>query len=95
MAPISLAVSAVLLLVLVQTWRVVYRLLFHPLASVPGTKLAAATTLWQFYWDAVRGGKMVFRLEEMHQKYGIHQTQPRFHTASYYLSRPYHSHRPQ
>ncbi|KAL1624336.1 hypothetical protein SLS56_007875 [Neofusicoccum ribis] len=70
MAPISLAISAVLLLALVQAWRVVYRLLFHPLASVPGTKLAAATTLWQFYWDAVRGGKMVFRLEEMHQKYG-------------------------
>ncbi|KAK8215069.1 putative cytochrome P450 [Phyllosticta paracitricarpa] len=51
-------------------FKIVYRLVFHPLASVPGDKIAAATLLYEFFWDAVMGGKYVFRIAEMHEKHG-------------------------
>ncbi|OJD36692.1 cytochrome p450 [Diplodia corticola] len=70
MVPTSLLATAFVALFLVQLWRIVQRLFFHPLASVPGPKLAAASTLYEFYWNAVRGGKLFMRWEEMHQKYG-------------------------
>jgi hypothetical protein len=56
---------AVTVLALFPVTVVVYRLLFHPLASVPGPKLAAATKLWQAYH--YRQGKS---LAGLHAKYG-------------------------
>ncbi|KAK7528152.1 cytochrome P450 [Phyllosticta citriasiana] len=50
--------------------KIVYRLVFHPLASVPGDKIAAATLLYEFFWDAVMGGKYVFRIAEMQERHG-------------------------
>ncbi|KAL1630026.1 hypothetical protein SLS54_000886 [Diplodia seriata] len=70
MAPTSLLSTALVALALVQIWRIVQRLFFHPLASVPGPKLAAASTLYEFYWNAICGGKLFKRLDEMHEKYG-------------------------
>ncbi|KKY13050.1 putative cytochrome p450 [Diplodia seriata] len=71
MAPTSLLSTALVALALVQIWRIIQRLFFHPLASVPGPKLAAASTLYEFYWNAIRGGKLFKRLDEMHEKYGM------------------------
>ncbi|KAL1988147.1 hypothetical protein VTN96DRAFT_677 [Rasamsonia emersonii] len=56
--------SATLLLV------AVYRLLLSPLAGVPGPKIAALTAWYEFYWDCPRQGHYMFKIEEMHQKYG-------------------------
>jgi hypothetical protein len=48
----------------------IYRLYFHPLAGFPGPKIAAATRWYEFYYDVIQRGKYVYKIEEMHQKYG-------------------------
>lgn len=49
---------------------VIYRLYFSPLAKFPGSKLAAATGWYEFYFDYRYNGKYVFEIERMHKKYG-------------------------
>lgn len=49
---------------------VVYRLYAHPLAGFPGPKLAAATFLYEFYYDVIKGGMYIWEVERMHEKYG-------------------------
>ncbi|KAH7384477.1 cytochrome P450 [Pyrenochaeta sp. MPI-SDFR-AT-0127] len=49
--------------------KTIYRLYFHPLASFPGPKLAAATTLWNAYYDILTPG-LIKHLPELHKKYG-------------------------
>ncbi|KAL4998395.1 putative cytochrome P450 [Aspergillus recurvatus] len=48
----------------------IYRLYFHPLAGFPGPKLAAATRWYEFYYDVIQRGTYVYKVEEMHEKYG-------------------------
>ncbi|PWY77409.1 cytochrome P450 [Aspergillus heteromorphus CBS 117.55] len=48
----------------------IYRLFFHPLRNFPGSKLAAATRLHEFYYNVVKDGQFVWEIERMHQKYG-------------------------
>ncbi|OJJ46793.1 hypothetical protein ASPZODRAFT_142587 [Penicilliopsis zonata CBS 506.65] len=48
----------------------IYRLYFHPLHTFPGPKIAAATFLYQFFYDAVLGGRYIWEVEKMHEKYG-------------------------
>ncbi|CAG8196161.1 unnamed protein product [Penicillium salamii] len=62
----SLAVLALGLLVL----RTVYHLYFHPLSKFPGPRLAAATFLYEFYYDVWKGGMYIWEVERMHEKYG-------------------------
>ena len=61
--------AGVTLLVLVTT--VAFRRLYlHPLAHIPGPKLAALTWWYEFYYDGIKPGQYVFRIQEMHQRYG-------------------------
>jgi hypothetical protein len=48
----------------------VYHLYFHPLSKFPGPKLAAATFLYEFYYDVVKSGMYIWEIERMHEKYG-------------------------
>lgn len=48
----------------------VYRLYLSPLASFPGPKLAAVTLWYEFYYDVVQQGRYIWRIKEMHEKYG-------------------------
>ncbi|KAF6241485.1 hypothetical protein HO173_000195 [Letharia columbiana] len=60
------AASFVLYVILLYT----YRLTLHPLAKFPGPRLAAMTLWCEFYHDFFRGGQYIFRIRDMHAKYG-------------------------
>jgi hypothetical protein len=49
---------------------IVYRWYLHPLAGIPGPKLAAATGLVEMWYDIVKGGQYVFQIERWHAQYG-------------------------
>jgi len=46
------------------------RLYLHPLAHIPGPKLAALTWWYEFYYDVIQQGRYVFKIQELHKKYG-------------------------
>ncbi|KAH6915232.1 benzoate 4-monooxygenase cytochrome P450 [Coprinopsis sp. MPI-PUGE-AT-0042] len=49
---------------------VVQRLMFHPLASIPGPTLAALTPFYKTYYEVVQGGKWLRHLKSLHDAYG-------------------------
>ena len=49
----------------------IYRLYFHPLAKFPGPKLAALTRWYEFYYDIIHRGCFIWKLQELHDRYGI------------------------
>ncbi|KGO74014.1 Cytochrome P450, E-class, group I [Penicillium italicum] len=58
---------------LVAAWviQALYRVYFHPLSRYPGSKVAAASTSWwEWYWNYVQNGRMLFEIEKLHEKYG-------------------------
>ncbi|KAL5332911.1 cytochrome P450 [Aspergillus crustosus] len=72
--------------------RSIYRLYFHPLRYIPGPKLAAATHLYEFYYDIYSSGRFLFHIEELHRQYGpivritpreIHISDPNFYEEIY------------
>jgi hypothetical protein len=44
----------------------IVRLWLSPLRRIPGPRLAAATGLYEFYYDCILGGKYIFEIEKMH-----------------------------
>ncbi|MCJ1381084.1 hypothetical protein MMC17_004193 [Xylographa soralifera] len=48
----------------------IYRLLFSPIASFPGPKLAALTLWYEFYYDVVLRGQYTFHIRDLHRQYG-------------------------
>ena len=69
---ISLSVVSTILLLIYIAVGGIYRLYFHPLAKVPGPKLAALTLWYEFYHDFIRKGKYLWVIRDMHTKYGEH-----------------------
>lgn len=49
---------------------IIYRLYLHPLRSIPGPRLAAATGWYDFYYDVYLKGEILFKLKELHETYG-------------------------
>lgn len=71
-SPSDLAsLQGVLLLVGVYLASVaVYRLYFHPLAAIPGPKLAALSQWYQAYYNIIKKGHFYDHLDGLHKKYG-------------------------
>ncbi|RAL15168.1 cytochrome P450 [Aspergillus homomorphus CBS 101889] len=78
--------------VLLFVSKCLYRIYFHPLRHIPGPTLAAVTHLEEFYYDVIRGGKFIWRIQEMHKQYGpivrinpreVHITDPSFYDEIY------------
>ncbi|GAB1740061.1 hypothetical protein NU219Hw_g4981t1 [Hortaea werneckii] len=70
MATATLLLAATSLALAYGLGLIVFRLLFHPLARVPGPKIAAITGWYEFYWDCPKSGQYVFRIRDMHRRYG-------------------------
>jgi cytochrome P450 len=62
--------SAFAAFVLYRFLLIVYRLFFHPLSKVPGPKLAAATSLFETYYNLFLPGVYFRVIREMHDQYG-------------------------
>ncbi|PNS20320.1 Isotrichodermin C-15 hydroxylase [Sphaceloma murrayae] len=48
------------------TWQVIYNLFLHPLAHSPGPRLTAATKIYEFYYDVVKGPIVRINPDEVH-----------------------------
>ncbi|CBX95728.1 hypothetical protein IAQ61_004561 [Plenodomus lingam] len=48
----------------------VRRLFFHPLAKIPGPKLAAVTLLYQTWYCFVGGSRFYIKIQKLHEQYG-------------------------
>lgn len=53
-----------------RVWRIYYDLYRHPLAHIPGPKLAATTYLYQTYYSLVGGCRYYVQIGKLHKKYG-------------------------
>lgn len=53
---------------LAYSW--LYNLYLHPLHRFPGPKLAAASSLYEFWYDVIKDGQYLWQIEKMHEKYG-------------------------
>lgn len=65
-----LATTFFVIYVLYLAVLIVYRLYFSPIAKIPGPKLAAATYLYEGYYDVVKRGKYTFKIGDLHAQYG-------------------------
>uniref|UniRef100_A0A0D2YE54 Trichodiene oxygenase n=1 Tax=Fusarium oxysporum (strain Fo5176) TaxID=660025 RepID=A0A0D2YE54_FUSOF len=66
----TLLTVAASLIALRITYTVVYRLYLSPLAKIPGPRLAALTFFYEFYYDVVKRGKFLWKIQELHRQYG-------------------------
>lgn len=61
------------ILVVVGLWLAalaVYRLYLSPLSKFPGPKFAALTSMYEMYFDIIKGGQFTFHMQELHKRYG-------------------------
>jgi hypothetical protein len=64
-------IEIVLALLVTHTiYTIISRLFLHPLAVIPGPKLAALTSWYEFYYDVIQPGQYVWHIQNLHAKYG-------------------------
>ncbi|KAI0854609.1 cytochrome P450 [Xylaria cubensis] len=62
-----------LLVITYFTWSFcigVYRVTYHPLARIPGSKIAAMTYWYEVYYEVILGGQYFKRIKDMHSEFG-------------------------
>ena len=52
-------------------YAVISRIFLSPLRRIPGPKLAALTSWYEFYFDAIEPGKFVWKIRDLHSEYGL------------------------
>ncbi|KAE8350007.1 benzoate 4-monooxygenase cytochrome P450 [Aspergillus coremiiformis] len=62
--------SLIFLIVVYLVAIVCYRLFLSPLAKFPGPRLAAATGLYETYFQIVKGGVFTWHIDRLHERYG-------------------------
>lgn len=67
---VKLAEYAVIFYITYKVFTYIQRLYFHPLSKFPGPKIAAASKLYEFYWDSYQHGRLWAKLPELHRHYG-------------------------
>lgn len=70
MALLQIFLTTVLMAALLTIGGVIRRLFLHPLVHIPGPRLAALTWWYEFYFDAIQPGQYVFKIQELHKRYG-------------------------
>lgn len=74
--------------------RSTYRAFLSPLSAIPGPRLAALTVHYQTYYNVIKGGQFLFKIQDLHQLYGpiirigpneIHINDPEFYDQIYSL----------
>ncbi|KAJ5317857.1 hypothetical protein N7508_002365 [Penicillium antarcticum] len=45
----------------------IYRLYFHPLSKIPGPRLAAISTIYEFYFNVIKQGSFIWEMERLHK----------------------------
>ena len=64
-------IEAIVALLIAQVvYLAVYRLFLSPLGKIPGPKLAALTSWYEFYYDVILPGQFVWHIQELHSQYG-------------------------
>lgn len=67
----SIVVSVATLQLAYIIYGVIYRIFLSPLAKIPGPKLAALTSWYEFYFDVVQPGRFVWKIKDLHNQYGL------------------------
>ena len=68
----TLVVECILIAVVLYTaYGAIYRIYLSPVAQFPGPRLAALTFWYEFYFDVIRRGSYVWKIQDMHKTYGI------------------------
>ncbi|KAF4498127.1 trichodiene oxygenase [Fusarium agapanthi] len=66
----TLLAVAASLIALHITYTVICRLYLSPLAKIPGPRLAAITFFYEFYYDVIKRGKFLWKIQDLHRQYG-------------------------
>lgn len=81
-------------LILYLILRSLHRIFLSPLSLIPGPRLAALTVHYQTYYNVIKGGQFLFKIQYLHQKYGpvvrigpneVHINDPDFYDQIYSL----------
>jgi hypothetical protein len=64
----------VIYFVIHRIYRAFYDLTSHPLAHIPGPRLAAITYLYQTYYSLVGGSRFYIQIGKLHEKSGMSWT---------------------
>lgn len=72
LSPVNLVLITTAALLFYGISLVIYRSYFHPLAGIPGPKVAAITHWYEYYYDVTKQGSYLWKIIELHKQYGRH-----------------------